>query len=62
MFEEKNVNILKEKDQFLVEQTTVKEVVTKALLSVSVLEQEKKSQSRLKWGSSLRPFNSFKQG
>jgi hypothetical protein len=40
MFEEDNAKIQKEKYQLLIDQTTVKEVVTKALHSVSSLEQE----------------------
>jgi hypothetical protein len=43
MFEEDKEKIQKEKDQLLTEQTMVKEVVTKALFSVSGLAQEEES-------------------
>jgi hypothetical protein len=60
-FEGDKEKMQKEKDQLLAEKTVVREAVTRALHSVSGLAQRKKSQLRCKWGSSLRPFNNFKQ-
>jgi hypothetical protein len=60
-FEEDREQIQKEKEQLLAEQIGVKEVVTRALHSVSAWHRWKKKQLRAKWGSSLKPFSSSKQ-
>jgi flagellar biosynthesis GTPase FlhF len=60
-FAEDRAQIQKEKEQLLTEQMGVKEAVTRALRSVSGLAQIEEDQWRVKWGSLLKPFNSFKQ-
>jgi hypothetical protein len=50
MFEEEKEKMQKEKDQVLAEHTMVKEAVTRALLSVSGLEQEDPKSSEMQLG------------
>jgi hypothetical protein len=50
MLEEDNAKIQKEKDQLLTEKTAVKEEVTKALRSVSSLEQEEQDSTEIQVG------------
>jgi trimethylamine:corrinoid methyltransferase-like protein len=47
MFEEDNAKVQKEKDQFLVEKTTVKEAVTTTLRSMTRLAQEEEESTEI---------------
>jgi DNA anti-recombination protein RmuC len=60
-FEEDREQIQKEKEQLLAEQIGVREAVTRALRSVPGLAQMEEETVKAKWGSSLKPFSSFKQ-